>query len=132
MTPTEIAQALETHMATWTDYPIAYDGAPAGPAVEAAQANNTPWIRFTMQPSATVNASITDKPCPRRAGLLFMQIFTDRNIGSRPAKIVASSLVEHWENITLGNIRLLEATEQYSGPDDNYYQLNLTVPYRAD
>ena len=30
MTPTEIAQALETHMATWTDYPIAYDGARLG------------------------------------------------------------------------------------------------------
>lgn len=133
MTPTEIAQALEVHMSGWADAPIAYDGAPAGPAVTTAQSDNTPWVRFTNNPSGTVNASVTNKPCPRRSGLVRVQIFTARNIGSRTAKILASSLVDHWENeVISAKLVTLEATEVNVGPSDNYYQLNLTVPYRAD
>lgn len=133
MTPTEIAQALEVHMSGWADAPIAYDGAPAGSSVESAQASNAPWVRFTNNPSSTVNASITNQPCPRRSGLVLVQIFTARNIGSRTAKILASSLVDHWENkVISATLVTLEATEVNVGPGDNYYQLNLTVPYRAD
>ena len=77
MTPEEIRQTLEGHMATWTDVPVAFDGHPATPAVKSAQDNNTPWVRFTIAPGTTVNRSITDKPCPRRPGLVLIQIFTE-------------------------------------------------------
>ena len=135
MTPEEIRQTLEGHMATWTDAPVAFDGHPATPAVTSAQDDNTPWVRFTIAPGTTVNRSITDKPCPRRPGLVLIQIFTARDVGTSPARTLASSLVTHWENQTLdsiGPLWTLEASEQRVGPDSNYFQINLTIPYRAD
>ncbi|MEH6784769.1 MAG: phage tail terminator-like protein [Alcanivorax jadensis] len=135
MSPEEIRQTLEGHMAGWLDAPVAYDGNAAPPAVRAAQDAGTPWVRFSIAPSTTVNASITDKPCPRRAGLIFIQVFTERDAGTAPARQITSSLTEHWENETLNSIGplwTLEASEQRVGPDTNYYQLNLTIPYRAD
>lgn len=135
MTPEEIRQTLEGHMAGWAGAPVAYDGHPTPPAVKTAQDDNTPWVRFVMAPGTTVNRSITDKPCPRRPGLVLIQIFTARDVGTSPARTLASSLVTHWENQTLdsiGPLWTLEASEQRVGPDSNYYQLNLSIPYRAD
>lgn len=135
MSPEEIRQTLEAHMVGWLGAPVAYDGQATPPAVTAAQDAGTPWVRVTIAPSTTVNASITDQPCPRRAGLILIQIFTARNVGTSPARTLASSLITHWENqnlTTYGPLWTLEASEQRVGPDTNYYQLNLSIPYRAD
>lgn len=135
MTPEEIRQTLEGYMDDWSGAPVAFDGSKAPPSVASAQQDGNPWVRFTITPGITVNRSITDKPCPRRTGQVFIQIFIRRNAGTAPAKALASSLVTHWENqnlTSIGPLWTLEASEQRVGPDSNYFQINLSIPYRAD
>jgi hypothetical protein len=132
MTYEEIRVAIETYMATWAGAPIAWDGVPIGATVAAAQSAGTPWIRVTVNDGDSFTAGIGSEPCVRRTGVIQCQIFTARDRGSRPARVIASSLAEHLEYVQLGHLETQAARLINAGPDDNYYQLNVQCGFRAD
>lgn len=131
MTFEEIRLAVESHMATWTDAPIAYDGAPIGPSVKNAQDSGTPWVRLTIRHGDSFTAGVGQGPCVRRTGVIFVQVFTARNIGSRPAMLLADSLAEHFEYFTSGKLETQAARLNPVGPSGGYYQANVSVSFRA-
>ncbi len=128
MTFDEIRIALQTRMVAWTDAPLAFDGHPAPPAVESAQAAKTPWCRVTIRDgdSGFATAGSTLRP-----GVLFVQVFTADGIGDAPARQLASSLAAHLEGWTSGALRLEAATLTNVGPDNGWYQVNVSVPWRV-
>lgn len=131
MTFEEIRLAVESHMASWTDAPIAYDGAPIGPSVKDAQDSGTPWVRLTIQHGDSFTAGVGQGPCVRRTGVIFVQVFTNRDIGSRPAMLLADSLAQHLEYFTSGKLETQAATLTRVGPKDGYYQVNVSCGFRA-
>ena len=131
MTFDQIRIAIESRMVAWDGVPVAYDGAPNGPSVDAAITNQEPWVRLTIQHGDSFTSSIGSKPCVRRPGLIMCQVFTPDNKGSRRAHQIADSLaahLEHWQN---GHLSTLASSVQRVGPQDGWYQLNVSTPFRA-
>lgn len=131
MTFEQIRLAIESKMALWTEAPVAFDGAPIGPAVKTAQQSGTPWVRLTIQSGDSFTAGIGSSPCVRRTGLIMVQIFTARDIGSRPALLLADSIAAHIEYWQSGQLETQAASVMRVGPRDTYYQININCPYRA-
>jgi len=128
----QIRIAIESRMAQWDSVPVAYDGVPNSPALTQAMAAKSSWVRLTIQHGASFTAGIGSDPCVRRSGLVMLQIFTPINSGSRPAAMLADSLAQHWEYWQQGNIETQAASVQRVGQDDDYYQYNVSLSFRAD
>lgn len=131
MTFEEIRQAIETHMASWADHPIAWDGVPAGPDVLQAQGSGSPWVRATIVDGDSFTSSIGSGPCVRRTGIIMVQVFTPLDKGSAPARSIASSIAEHIEYWQQGQLETHAASLVRVGPQDGYYQVNVTCGFRA-
>ncbi len=128
MTFDQINDALLARMVAWTDAPLAFDGSPAPPAVETAQANKTPWCRVTVRDG---DSGFATTASTLRPGVLFVQVFTDDGIGAKTARQLADSLTAHLEGYVSGALRLEAATVTTVGPGDGYYQVNVSVPWRV-
>lgn len=131
MTFEEIRAAVEVRVAAWTDAPIAFDGVPASPDVIDAQESRSPWVRLTIVHGDSFTVSIGSAPCVRRTGVITVQIFTARDVGSRPAMLLADSLAEHLQYFTSGKLETQAASVTRVGPSEGYYQVNASVPFRA-
>ena len=131
MTFEEIRATIETRMAAWADAPIAFDNVPAGADVITAQNARTPWVRVTLIDGDSFTAGIGSGPCVRRTGLISVQVFTARDIGSGPARQIASSLAAHIEYYQSGALETQAARLINAGPDDNYYMAVVQCGFRA-
>lgn len=128
----EIRQAIEAYQMTWPGTePVALDGTATPPAVVAAKESYDPWIRMTLNHGASLTAGIGSAPCVRRTGLIQLQVFTPEQKGSAPAAQIADSLAAHWEFYQAGHFETQAASVQRIGPQDGYFQFNVTVPFRA-
>jgi len=131
MTFDEIRIAIESRLVSWDGVPVAFDGAPNGPSVDAAIANQEPWIRLTIQHGDSFTAGVGSKPCVRRPGLIQCQVFTLDNQGSRQAYQIADSLAEHLQYWRTGHLETLASSVQRIGPSGGTYQINVSTPFRA-
>ncbi len=131
MTFDEIRIAIESRMVAWDGVPVAYDGAPNGPSVDAAIANQEPWVRLTIQHGDSFVAGLGSEPCVRRPGLIMCQVFTKDNQGSRQAYQIADSLAAHLQFWRTGHLETLASSVQRTGPSDGWYQLNVSTPFRV-
>ena len=125
-----IRLAVETHMMSWSDAPIAIDGSLTPPDVQAAQDDKQPWVRLTINHGDSFTAGLGSEPHVRRTGLVMVQIFTPENKGSRPAALLADSLAEHLQYHRDGPLETLAASVQRVGPSQGTYQYNVSVPFR--
>lgn len=131
MTFEEIRAAIEIKMSQWSGAPVAFDGAPTPDDVKTAQDTGGSWVRCTIIDGDSFTAGIGSGPCVRRTGLIAIQVFTKRDTGSAPARQLASSLAAHFEYWQSGELETQAARLINAGPDDNYYQMNLNVPWRS-
>ncbi|MAR74365.1 phage tail terminator-like protein [Halomonas sp.] len=131
MTFDKIRIAIESRMVAWDGWPVAYDGAPSGPNVDAAIANQEPWVRLTIQHGDSFVAGLGSEPCVRRPGLIMCQVFTKDNHGSRQAYQIADALAAHLQLWRTGHLETLASSVQRAGPSDGWYQLNVSTPFRV-
>lgn len=132
MTFEQIRILIESRLASWNDIPIAWDNVPNGPALQAAIDDKEPWIRLTIQHGDSLTAGIGSSPCVRRTGLIMCQVFTDERIGSATAHQVATSLAQRLEYWQQGQLSTQASSVRRVGPQDSWYQINVTTPFRAD
>lgn len=125
-----ILSLLEAMVASWDGAPIAWDARPSGPSVTAAQTSKQPWVRFTLQPGATLPAGKAVTPLVRPTGLVSIQIFTALGIGSNAAYTLCDSLVPVLQYQKVGKLETLELSVTRAGEQDDYFQLNASIPYR--
>lgn len=132
MSPTfeSIRLAIERRLASWDGVPVEYDGAPQTPALKAAIDAKEPWVRCTIQYGQSVTAGIGSAPCVRRTGLIMMQIFTPLDRGSRPAALLADSLVPLFEFYQDGHFETQAMSVQRIGESDGWYQYNASTSFR--
>lgn len=131
MTFQEIRATIEGLLHDWAGVPIAWDNVPAGAAVTAAQNAGDPWVRLTLIPGTTEPAGKADTPKVRRTGLISIQVFTARNVGSDTAYSICDSLSDHLQHRIIGHLETLALSVTRAGIVDDYYQLNAQTPYRA-
>ncbi|MAL98266.1 MAG: hypothetical protein CL583_07415 [Alteromonadaceae bacterium] len=131
MTFNEIRIAITSRMAAWSDAPVAYDGSPTSEAVTQAQGNKTPWTRLTIQHGASFTAGIGVNPHVRHTGLIVVQIFAAPNAGTRTGMELADSIAAHMQYYTSGHLETLAASLFRVGEVNGYFQLNLSIPFRA-
>lgn len=127
----EIRLAIERHLASWDGAPVAYDGVRNSPAVDQAIVAKASWVRCTINHGNSFTAGIGQNPCVRRTGLIMLQIFTAEFSGSRPAAMLADELAQLFEYYQDGQFETQAASVQRIGPSDQWYQYNVTVPFRA-
>lgn len=131
MTFEQIRQAIEGRMSTWEGVPVAYDGVPNGPLVQAAIDAKESWVRCIIDHGDSIPAGNDGSPCVRRTGIMKCQIFTPENRGSRPTALLADSLASHFEYYQNGNFETQTASAHRVGPSDGWYMYVLKCPFRA-
>lgn len=118
-------------MAQWTGTPIAWDGVPNSPALQAAIDAKQPWVRLTINHGNSLTAALGSAPEVRRTGLIQVQVFTPENQGSRPAAVLADSLAAHLQYYAVDRLETLAASVQRVGPSDGWFQYGVALPFRA-
>lgn len=131
MTFSEIHNAVVARMASWADAPYAWDGQPSSRAVLDAQAAKQPWVRLSINHGTSTTAALGTNPEVRRTGLIFVQVFIAENSGTRPANQIADSLAAHLQYYRDGHFETLAASLTRVGPQDGWYQCNVSLPFRA-
>ncbi|MFG6139508.1 phage tail terminator-like protein [Halomonas sp. B23F22_10] len=137
MTFEQIRIAVESRLAEWPTHgplpsaPVAFDSVPIGPSVKAAQDAKEPWVRCVIQHGDSRTAGIGSQPCVRRTGLIMCQVFTAERIGSATAAQLADSLAEHLQYWQSGQFSTQAASVRRVGPQDGWFQYNVTTPFRA-
>lgn len=131
MTLEQIRLIIATRLAAWDEAPIAWNNVPLSPDVIVAQQADPkqPWIRATILNGDGITATFKDDVI--RTGILAIQIFTARNVGERPAALLADSLIDQLEHYRSGGLKLRQANPGGGVPDDGWHQLNLSIPFVA-
>ncbi|WP_404463087.1 DUF4128 domain-containing protein [Vreelandella aquamarina] len=125
-----IRLAIERRLASWDGVPVEYDGAPQSPALKAAIEAKESWARCTIQHGDSIPAGNDGNPCVRRTGRVVFQVFTPERRGSRPATLLADSLVPLFEYYQDGHFETQAMSVQRIGESDGWYQYNASTPFR--
>lgn len=135
----DIRRAIESRLSGWSAAPVLADGAPTpktdDPLDQRAVTNairaKESWVRCTILHGNSFTAGVGSSPCVRRTGLIMMQILTPEDRGSRPAAVLADSIAQYFEYYQQGQFETQAASVQRIGPSDDWYQYNVSVPFRA-
>lgn len=125
-----IRLVIETRLSTWDGVPVEYDGAPKSQDLIAAIEAKQSWVRCTILHGESRTVAIGQAPCVRRTGVLSFQVFTAANNGSRPAALLADSLVPLFEYYQDGHFETQAMSVQRIGESDGWYQYNASTPFR--
>lgn len=127
MNSLEIERLIMSHFVKWEHFNQT--------RTARANRNFTPpksgiWYRITILGGINHIASISDAPCVREVGTLIVQLFDGENLGTKDIKSQADSLAKHLGCTMLDDLELLAPSLIDVGASGNYYQINVSVPYR--
>lgn len=139
MTFEEIRLAVETRLVSWDGVPVLFDNTKTPDpddsldqrAVTEAVRNKEPWVRLTIQHGDSLTAGVGSSPCVRRTGLIQCQVLTAERVSTQQASQIADSLAAQLQYWRSGALETLAASVNRIGPADGWYQINLSVPFRA-
>ncbi|RWU21315.1 electron transfer flavoprotein subunit beta [Pseudomonas alkylphenolica] len=97
-------------------------------------AGKTIWARLADIPGLSSTPEIGIGPCVRRTGIIVIQLFVPTYKGSLAITRAADTLVEQFEFYSdpTGPFECHAASAQVIGDDgNNWYQVNVRIPYRA-
>lgn len=128
----EALAVIESRVNTWaTTYsggavPIAFDNRPF---VEPSPKSH--WVRVVVREAAGIRTDLdATAPRIRNPGVVIVQVFTPKNIGSRKARELASSVADYLEVRTVSGILFRAAEVRAIGEvEKEYWQVNVTVPF---
>lgn len=127
----QIRAIIEVRLSEWDGVPVAYDNVTAGTAVQQAQDDGSPWVRLTILHGDSETASIGKTPNVRRTGTVMCQVFTAERQGTREAMEIADSLADHLQYHQDDAFVLRAASVNRVGVSDDWYQINVAVPFSA-
>lgn len=130
MSTTTDLDAIRTRFRTeWAQYGITtlYDNAPEE-AVDLTQA----FVRFGINPSATVRETFGSTGVHAREGMVWLQIFIPLAEGVKEAYGYADLFATIFRNWRADGLDLACGVEQIRQvPNGDQYQVNVMVPYRS-
>jgi hypothetical protein len=129
LTYSDIETIFQTYLAAnWTSTTVlAFDNVPQDVTQGIA------WARFVIVPTDASNRTIGINPAITKNGIAVMQIFTALNKGSREAQNIADEFLSLMENQIHGDTLYTYAgeTERIGDEGNNWYQLNVQVPFQG-
>lgn len=125
---------LETQFTTYWSangggVPIAWENAPF------QQPSAGTWVMFSIRFASAEQASLGSKPLEFQHGLIFVQIFTPKDSGTRTAAQLSDKVAAalRYQQFKEGGVTV----DTYSagpvpvGERNDYYQLNVSIGFRA-
>lgn len=97
-------------------------------------AGKTIWARLADIPGLSSTPEIGIGPCVRRTGIIVIQLFVPTYKGTLAITRAADTLVQQFEFYSdpTGPFECHAASAQVIGDDgNNWYQVNVRIPYRA-
>ncbi|UNU74108.1 DUF4128 domain-containing protein [Moraxella nasovis] len=88
------------------------------------------WHRLSLQSAGAIMSGMADKPMSREIGAVVVQVFTRQNIGEKRAVEQADTIANHLAYYTDENLELLTPSVVIVGSDNDWWQVNVRVPYR--
>jgi len=94
----------------------------------------TPWVRLTIVDGEARQASMGNPGANlhRHAGVIMVQVFVSIDSGTRTARELADQAAEIFRNQRFDDIRCDVPSVREIGPDDVWFQVNMSCPFRRD
>lgn len=108
----------------WTTTPVAYD------SVEFDSAAQDRWIRHTLLTGDAFQSAMPS--CVRHTGIISIQVYTETQVGTKPAYDIADSINGLYGLKTVSGITFEWGAVTRVGYIDNVFQLTIFIPYRYD
>ena len=105
---------------------VAYDNAPFTPT------DGVKWVRFTVLPGDSVQASIGVAKRFRTVGVAVAQIFLPIDRGDKDALALAETVKLAFRATTVSGVTFRTPSLRRVGRTDNWYQINVNCPFYAD
>lgn len=134
MTFEQIRAIVTGRMTQWVGIPtdaVDYPNNPKGPFDPAGKPI---WARLADVPGLASAPEIGIGPCVRRTGIIIVQLFVPSYKGTLAIAKAADTLVEHFQFYSdpAGPFECYAASASTIGDDGHgWYQVNLSIPYRA-
>ena len=113
--------------------PVAYENVPFDPpdvGVESNESNE--WVRISILPGQTTQASLASSRRWRTTGVVVVQCFIAKGIDNELALQLADDVVTAFRGAVAGVVTLMAPSIQRVGPRGSWYELNVTTPFRYD
>lgn len=133
MTFEQIRAVVIGRMQQWAGIPAANVDYPNN-AVPFDPAGKTIWARLADIPGLSSTPEVGNGPSVRRTGLLVIQLFVPAYKGTLSITKAADTLAQHFEYYSApeGPLDFFAVSPNVIGDDGNgWYQVNLSIPYRA-
>ena len=89
------------------------------------------WCRFNVQHGTAFMAGMADKPYTRKPGRVSIQCFTRARTGTKALTELADQLEAHFGYWSSGHLECLEASQVDAGEFEGFYQINVSIRFRA-
>jgi len=108
----------------WVTTPIAYDN------VSFDAPDNSAWVRLGIINGASKYRALEGKK--RHAGVIIIQLFAPKNQGSNLLRGYADTIAAIFEGVNFDTVTCRNASLLNVGISQEWYQMNLSIPYWRD
>lgn len=108
----------------WVTTPVDYDNGKFTPTA------GTPYIRLQIEFAGSDQISVGG--LERGVGLIYVSIFVTKGDGSRAATTLADTIRTLFKNQYDDGVRYLASYLQRVGEQNEWYQLNVLIPFKSD
>ena len=120
-----IRQKSENNLhSNWTTTPVAYDSI----AFDSDAQNR--WIRHTLLTGESLQVAMPD--CVRHTGIVSIEVYTEQDVGAKPAYDLADAAVTLYALKSIGGIIFQMGSINRVGYIDDVYKLTVFIPYYYD
>lgn len=133
MTFEQIREIITTRMTQWASIPADAVDYPNPPKPFNPEERKI-WARLADIPGLSSTPEVGIGPCVRQTGIVVIQLFVPSYSGTLAITRAVDTLVTQFQYYSApeGPFDFFEASPQVVGDDgNNWYQVNVRVPYRA-
>jgi len=94
--------------------------------------DGTAWVRFSVLEGDTGRINIGNPGHHRHVGMITVQIFVPHGTGTKTAREYAATIATIFRDQQFNGITCREASLAQVGEVENWYQMNLTIPFYWD
>lgn len=92
--------------------------------------DQSPWIRLTIIDGESNQIDLAG--LHRRVGIIIISVFTQKNSGTVTARTYADTIAAIYRSARFGNVVCYSPTIIRVGTTEEWYQLNIKIPFYVD
>ncbi|WP_460061074.1 hypothetical protein [Pseudomonas sp. S2_A05] len=89
------------------------------------------WCRLNIQYASAFMAGMADRPHTRKPGQISIQCFARERTGTKAINELADALEAHFAYWQSGDLECMEASQVVAGEFEAFYQINVSIRFRA-